>query len=228
MKKICEECSNEFEVNPKHKRSRNKRFCSGLCAKRNTGKKNKGRKYSNEVNKSKGRVGELNHFYEKKHTAETINKIIKVHKGRKYSDEVNKKKGRAGELNHFYGKKHTAKTKALISETHWDTSGKNNPMYGKGHKISGEKNGGWYGGISEDPYGLEFSRTLRNQIRERDNFECAICKKKGYDVHHIDYDKMNNLSENLITLCHSDHMKTNFNRESWEKYFKNYILNEYG
>jgi hypothetical protein len=57
---------------------------------------------------------------------------------------------------------------------------------------------------------------------------CAICKEKGSDVHHIDYNKENNDKENLITLCHSDHMKTNFNRDQWQEYFKSYMLNEYG
>lgn len=42
-------------------------------------------------------------------------------------------------------------------------------------------------------------------------------KEKGHDVHHIDYDKKNNNPENLITLCHSCHAKTNSNREYWTK-----------
>jgi len=66
----------------------------------------------------------------------------------------------------------------------------------------------------------EFNRTLRNIIRKRDQYKCAICGGTGYDVHHIDYNKENNLEKNLITLCHRDHMKTNFNRESWIEYFK--------
>ena len=53
-----------------------------------------------------------------------------------------------------------------------------------------------------------------------------LCKKNGYDVHHIDYDKFNNCVANLITLCRSCHAKTNFNRESWIEYFKQYNLNE--
>ena len=36
---------------------------------------------------------------------------------------------------------------------------------------------------------------------------------------HIDYDKKNCNSDNLITLCRSCHRKTNFNRENWIKYF---------
>ncbi len=41
-------------------------------------------------------------------------------------------------------------------------------MYGKGYKLRGNKNGGWCGGISENPYDIEFNRTLRNKIRKRD------------------------------------------------------------
>lgn len=38
-------------------------------------------------------------------------------------------------------------------------------------------------------------------------------------VHHIDYNKLNCNPNNLITLCKSCHMKTNFNREYWLDYF---------
>ena len=37
---------------------------------------------------------------------------------------------------------------------------------------------------------------------------------------HIDYDKRNNDPKNLITLCHSCHSKTNYNRNYWINYFK--------
>ena len=67
---------------------------------------------------------------------------------------------------------------------------------------------------------LWYNEELKTKVRKRDNFVCVICKKHGYVVHHIDYDKQNSIEENLITLCVSDHMKTNFNRESWKKYFK--------
>ena len=70
-----------------------------------------------------------------------------------------------------------------------------------------------------------FEDNRETKIRKRDKFKCAICGQTGYDVHHIDYDKFNNLNENLITLCRSDHVKTNFNREGWIQFFKT-IINE--
>ena len=73
---------------------------------------------------------------------------------------------------------------------------------------------------------------IRKIIYERDNWTCRECNikcksKKHPDTkckiqcHHIDYNERNNNSENLITLCASCHMKTNFNRKDWIKYFIN-------
>lgn len=84
----------------------------------------------------------------------------------------------------------------------------------------------WQGGISFEPYGPEFNNELKEQIRKHDGYicqECGITQEKlgqKLDVHHIDYDKMNNKPENLICLCSSDHARTNFNREYWIEYFK--------
>lgn len=91
-----------------------------------TSKFNLDRKFSDEVNKKKGRSGEANAFYGHKHTDATKNiqsekkkgtnnpmygrkqtaKAIEAirenghkNKGRKYSDEINKKKSLPGELN---------------------------------------------------------------------------------------------------------------------------------
>lgn len=88
----------------------------------------------------------------------------------------------------------------------------------------GEKNYFWRGGISFEPYGIEFNNKLKQQIRKRDNYKCQICdiseNGRFHDVHHIDYKKKNNIKSNLITLCHSCHAKTNYNRKYWESYFK--------
>jgi len=82
-----------------------------------------------------------------------------------------------------------------------------------------EDNSMWCGGISYEPYGLEFNETLRKAIRERDNYTCQICRKYGNCVHHINYDKTSNQTENLINLCNSCHSKTNYNRNLWIIYF---------
>lgn len=84
----------------------------------------------------------------------------------------------------------------------------------------------WQGGISFEPYGLEFNNKLREQIRKRDNYICQECgykqNKLGYKlhIHHIDYNKQNNKPENLISLCRLCHIQTNFTREDWIEYFQ--------
>ena len=92
-------------------------------------------------------------------------------------------------------------------------------------KITGENNPNWKGGISYEPYSVDWTKTLRRSIRERDKYTCQICGKPQEDVihnvHHIDYDKQNSNPSNLITLCHSCHSKTNFNRNKWIEYFNN-------
>jgi hypothetical protein len=99
--------------------------------------------------------------------------------------------------------------------------GKNNYFYNK-HFIK-ELNSMWKGGISFEPYGFEFNEKLKKVIRDRDNYTCIICKKKGNTIHHIDYNKKNNNPNNLICLCNSCHGKTTKNRNNWTKYFKRMI-----
>ena len=123
-----------------------------------------------------------------------------------------------GDNNPFYGKNHSEVSKEKMGR---DVSGTKNPMFGKGELLKGEKNGAWNGGVSTlySDYGGEFTKELKTEIRKRDGFVCAVCKKKGWVVHHIDYNKLNNKKINLITLCSSCHGKTNFNRESWQSFF---------
>lgn len=47
---------------------------------------------------------------------------------------------------------------------------------------------------------------IRKSIIERDNYSCRICNK-DYElhVHHIDYNRMNNSTSNLVTLCEPCH-----------------------
>ena len=88
----------------------------------------------------------------------------------------------------------------------------------------------WQDGISFEPYGIEFDETLKEQIRKRDNYTCQECDKtqeeldRKLDVHHIDYNKKNNKSENLISLCKSCHAKTGYNRKDWTEYFRKKVI----
>ncbi len=78
-----------------------------------------------------------------------------------------------------------------------------------------------------EPYSVDWTKTLRRSIRERDNYVCQLCGKlqsdKAFDVHHIDYDKKNCNPMNLVTLCRKCHIKTNFNRNRWIQYFNNLL-----
>lgn len=92
-------------------------------------------------------------------------------------------------------------------------------------KLTKEEHPNWQGGKSFEPYGLEFNENLKEVIRNRDRRKCKICEKtelkegKKLSVHHIDYDKKNNNPNNLITLCVCCHIKTNYNKKYWIKYF---------
>jgi hypothetical protein len=109
------------------------------------------------------------------------------------------------------GKHHTEENKQKMKKNSPDRSGENNNM--------------WQGGIAYNPYSIEFSNKLREQIRKRDGFTCQKCHTHQKDldrelsVHHIDYNKLNYKEENLISLCCSCHMKTNGNRDYWFAYF---------
>lgn len=76
---------------------------------------------------------------------------------------------------------------------------------------------------NETEYSEQWTLSLKALIRKRDNYTCQICHKKldatNTDVHHIDYDKMNCLESNLVTLCKNCHKKTNRNRQLWYKMF---------
>ncbi len=91
----------------------------------------------------------------------------------------------------------------------------------------GDKSFFWQGGISYEPYGKDWTNSLKRSIRERDNYVCRMCSdiqnEITFVVHHIDYDKKNNNPTNLITLCRKCHNKTNTRRENWKKYFKQII-----
>lgn len=96
-----------------------------------------------------------------------------------------------------------------------------------GKARSGENSVLWKGGVSFEPYGIEFDRPLKKKIRIRDNYTCQLCNKtvrklnERLAVHHIDYDKQNNDESNLISLCNSCHSKTNFYRAYFTLILKN-------
>ena len=61
---------------------------------------------------------------------------------------------------------------------------------------------------------------IRRIVYKRDDWTCQECGAHCHNnikiqCHHIDYDINNNDLSNLITLCSSCHMKTNFKRLDW-------------
>jgi 5-methylcytosine-specific restriction endonuclease McrA len=63
---------------------------------------------------------------------------------------------------------------------------------------------------------------LRDGIRKRDNYRCRVCNAtsshRRLPVHHIDYDKQNCTSSNLITLCEPCHNRTTHSdRRHWQR-----------
>jgi HNH endonuclease len=91
---------------------------------------------------------------------------------------------------------------------------------------TGPKNPNWTGGLNL-PYGPEFDRDLKEIVRKRDNYICQNCGMTEEEhlivfgiilsVHHIDYDKLNNILSNLISLCRQCHLRTNHNRTYWKE-----------
>lgn len=101
--------------------------------------------------------------------------------------------------------------------------GKRNPMHGRNGKL----NPNYIHGFGKNQYPKIF-KIIRKEILQRDNNKCYLCditkiKNRNLSVHHIDYNKRNCSKNNLITLCLSCHIKTNFNRDYWYAYFK-YIM----
>lgn len=104
--------------------------------------------------------------------------------------------------------------------------------YAKWQEIhnKGRNNPAWLDGLSKAPYSLEFSERLKEKIRERDNYKCQLCDapaqefERKFAVHHIDYNKKNNDSVNLITLCIYCNTRVNMNREYWRSYFQELMI----
>lgn len=91
----------------------------------------------------------------------------------------------------------------------------------------GSSNSHWLGGISFEPYSHDFNGKLKHSIRHRDRYRCNLCGRaeasRKHDVHHIDYDKRNTKTENLITLCVPCHGKTSHRRTYWQRSLSNLV-----
>jgi hypothetical protein len=138
-------------------------------------------------------------------TKETRNKMSKSCKGRPSS---------------MKGKHHSQETKDKLRLSHLGKTGRR-----------GDKSHWWRGGLALERRRPGFTKTLKKSIRKRDNFTCQECgyieEQLGYPlhIHHIDYNKNNHNSENLISLCVSCHGKTNFkDRKQWTGYYNKKMI----
>lgn len=231
VKFICKQCGKDFEAS----KSRNRLFCSKKCYVESTiGDTSRGFQKGHKTNvgrivseETRQKIGKAHKGY--KPTKETLAKISEAQKGRlawnrgltnadprvaKYSEA--KKNGRVKNCvvcnKEFYVSKNLERVKFCSPDCYWkDRVG----------KYTGENSGAWRGGISFEPYSLDWKCSLKKAIRERDNYICKVCGKEQVTiVHHINYDKKNCNPDNLITLCSPCHSRTNSNREYWKNYFK--------
>jgi hypothetical protein len=163
------------------------------------------------------RFGKPSPMFGKTHTPESIEKMIKSCRDMSGSNNPMYNIHICGKDHWGYGKSRPRDVKLKISKS-----------------LSGELNINWQGGKSFEPYTSEFNSYLKESIRIRDNHTCQLCGKTQEEqlkeinfilsVHHIDYNKKNCSEYNLITLCCSCHIDTNFNRKYYEKYF--YLIME--
>lgn len=85
-------------------------------------------------------------------------------------------------------------------------------------KTCGEKHYNFQGWRSREPYGKNWDDTLKESIRQRDNYKCQSCgcpQEECFErltVHHIDKIKTNLNPDNLISLCRKCHGKIHFNK----------------
>lgn len=172
--------------------------------------------FFSHTKESKQKISKNNaRYWAGKKRPEMIEILSKTHKGRKCSLETRMKMSKSHQERL---KNYKYKTTCEICGVRLTKGGAKRCLKHVGELRSGIKNGMWNGGTSIEPYAIGW-RKIRDNIRNRDNNICQVCGVygglKNLDVHHIDYDKKNCNSDNLITLCKSCHAKTNINRLTW-------------
>lgn len=174
--------------------------------------------HKTKISKSlKGKyVGETNPMFGRKLTEEHKLKISCASK-EMFKNPVIKEKHKKSMSGHI-GCKHTEETKNKLSQ------------------YKGELSSNWKGGISQSPYCEKWTHEFRERVRSFFGRVCVNCglseelNKQLLCVHHINYDKMsccNDTRPLFVSLCVSCHMKSNHNRDKWEKQYTKIINDKY-
>jgi len=94
-------------------------------------------------------------------------------------------------------------------------------------RMTGKNNPRWNNGASEYPNHIELKRK-RIEVLKKSKGKCEICGKLANIVHHIDGDKGNHSTDNLIPLCKQCHWALHGqeygDRSGTSKYFRKYGL----
>ena len=96
----------------------------------------------------------------------------------------------------------------------------------------GSGNPNWKGGISKEPYCQDWTKDLKEFVKQRDCHRCLnpYCNSKNPNdltVHHINYNKKLCGVEDLITICRSCNNKANSDREWHESWYKAILYRRY-
>jgi len=175
---------------------------------------------------SEATSGKNNPFYNKTHKPESIEKMREASIGKKQSKEIIQKR-----MKNMYGDSNPSKRPEVRKKVGKKSKGRF-PNKETRRKMSNsakkrlanpENHPPWKGGLSFEPYCLEWTNDFRYFVFERDDYKCRNpeCWKTS-DVlcaHHIDYNKKNCEPENIITTCLSCNSRANFNREYWQELY---------
>lgn len=140
-----------------------------------------------------------------------------------------------GDKNGMYGKTHTNKVKNELSKRMKGNKYRAGILHTKEtlEKLSilnsGQNNNNWKGGVSKEPYCIEWTDEYKTYIKERDGNKCLNpdCMRNSniLTVHHINYNKKDCRPNNLITLCCSCNTRANKDRV-WHKAWYTVIINK--
>jgi DNA-directed RNA polymerase subunit RPC12/RpoP len=162
--------------------------------------------------KSCAHKGDLNYKFKKD---KIINKCIDCDKEIDYTAIRCKKCAKQGKLHPMFGKERPDSRQRML-----------------GNKL------GYINGKGYEPYTKEFSESLKELIRKRDNYICQgedcsmteeehiIVYGRVLEIHHIDHNKQNCNEDNLVTLCKQCNIRANKNINYWQDFYKNKVTNK--